>query len=139
MPGKEIVRNPRNRFLAMVAAVLAGWLVSRGVAAANRHHLTHPTRALPAQDGRVALENGFTDLDLLALLSEGSAEGVTGDGARVMLALDEDLQKQIFALFRRFDPPYGVFAAMEPATGRGVARVGDRRGGGWDPGVPPHA
>ena len=142
MPGKEIVRNPRNRrktrnrFLAMVAAVLAGWLVSRGVAAANRHHLTHPTRALPAQDGRVALENGFTDLDLLALLSEGSAEGVTGDGARVMLALDEDLQKQIFALFRRFDPPYGVFAAMEPATGRVVALVGYRKGGESDPRLP---
>jgi cell division protein FtsI/penicillin-binding protein 2 len=142
MPGKEIVRIPRNRrktgnrILAMAAAVLAGWLVSRGVVAANRHQLTHPTRALPAQDGRVALENGFTDQDLLALLSEGSAEGVTGDGARVTLALDEDLQKQIFALFRRFDPPYGVFAAMEPDTGRVVALVGYRKGGEPDPRLP---
>jgi len=139
MPGKEIVRNlpnrgkGRNRILSMVAVVLAGWLVSRGVVAANRHQLTHPPRALPTQDSRAALEHGFAEQDLLALLSQGSAEGVAGDGTQVTLALDEDLQKQIFALFRRFDPPYGVFAAMEPDTGRVVALVGYRKGGEPDP------
>jgi cell division protein FtsI/penicillin-binding protein 2 len=139
MPGKETVRTPRNlrkagiRVLAVLAVVLAGWLASRGVVAASRHHLSHPTRALPAQDGRAAFEHGFAARDLLSLLSSGSAEGVNADGARITLALDEDLQEKIFALFRRFDPPYGVFAAMEPDTGRVVALVGYRKGGEPDP------
>jgi len=139
MPGKEIVRNPRNRvktrnrILAVLAVVLAGWLVSRGVVAANRHQLSHPARALPSPESRAALQHGFAAQDLLALLSQGSAEGVTRDGTRITLSLDEELQQNIFALFRRFDPPYGVFAAMEPDTGRVVALVGYRKGGEADP------
>jgi cell division protein FtsI/penicillin-binding protein 2 len=139
MPGKKIVRNPRNRvktgnrILAMLAVVLAGWLVSRGVVAANRHQLSHPARALPSPESRAALQHGFAAQDLLALLSQGSAEGVTRDGTRITLSLDEELQQNIFALFRRFDPPYGVFAAMEPDTGRVVALVGYRKGGESDP------
>ena len=53
-----------------------------------------------------------------------------------MLSLNEELQAQIFDLFRRFDPLFGVFAAMEPDTGRVVALVGYRRGGESDPWLP---
>src|SRR5512146_1889663 len=141
MPGKEIVKKPhrsqkiRNRILAIAAIAGAGWLISQGVTAANRNQLQHPTRALPAQNARVAGEHGITAQDLMAIVSQGSSEGSAKDGSRVTLAIDEDLQNQIFALFRRFDPPYGVFAAMEPDTGRVVALVGYRKGGGSDPGL----
>jgi cell division protein FtsI/penicillin-binding protein 2 len=54
----------------------------------------------------------------------------------VVLSLGEELQAQIFVLFRKFDPLYGVFAAMEPDTGRVVALVGYRRGGEADPWLP---
>jgi cell division protein FtsI/penicillin-binding protein 2 len=64
---------------------------------------------------------------------EGRHESVLANGSRVSLTLNEELQSQIFELFRRFDPPYGVFAAMEPETGRVVALVGYRRGGEPDP------
>lgn len=143
MPGKEIVRPPRirgkagTRIAVALVIALALWGVCKVVVAANRHQLPHPARVLPAQDGRAtASEHGFAAQDLLTLLSEGNAEGVTRDGTRVTLALDEELQKGIFALFRRFDPAYGVFAAMEPSTGRVVALVGYRRGGEADPRLP---
>jgi cell division protein FtsI/penicillin-binding protein 2 len=142
MPGKEIVKKPqgpgkfRNRILAIAALAGAGWLVSQGVTAANRHQLQHPTRALPPQNARAAVEHGFAAQDLMELVSRGSSVGTARDGSRVTLALDEDLQNRIFDLFRRFDPPYGVFAAMEPDTGRVVALVGYRKGGGSDPGLP---
>ncbi len=143
MHGKEIVRTPRVRgkagirIAAAIVIALALWGVGRAVVAANRHQLPHPARVLPSQDGRTtASAHGFAAQDLLALLSEGKAEMVTKDGARVTLALDEDLQKGIFELFRRFNPAYGVFAAMEPSTGRVVALVGYRRGGEADPRLP---
>ncbi len=142
MPGKETVRSPSFRrkaairFLVALVAVFAGWMVSRGVVAANRHQLSHPSRALSAQDGDSAFEHGFAPPDLLALLSEANPEGVTKDGTRVILTLDEELQKGIFALFRRFDPPYGIFVAMEPATGKVLALVGYRKGGEADPRLP---
>jgi cell division protein FtsI/penicillin-binding protein 2 len=142
MPGQEIVKSTRppgktrNRILALITVVLACWLASRAVVAANRHELSHPARALSVQESQAARDHGFGDRDLLALLSEGSAEGAASDGTRVTLSLDEELQKKVFALFRRFDPPYGVFAAMEPATGRVVALVGYRRGGEPDPRLP---
>lgn len=117
----------------MIAVVLAGWLAFRGVVEADRNQVSHPTRALPAAEGRAAREHGFSAQDLLALVSRGSSEGVSRDGTRVTLALDEELQENIFGLFRRFNPPYGVFAAMEPDTGRVVALVGYRKGGEPDP------
>jgi cell division protein FtsI/penicillin-binding protein 2 len=138
MPGEKSVNAPanrkkvRNRVLAVAAAILSCWLASRGVVAANRHQLAHPPRAHSEKDGRAA-EHGFDARSLLALLSEGSAEGTAADGTRIVLSLNEDLQRQIFSLFRRFDPPYGVFTAMEPDTGRVVALVGYRRGGESDP------
>lgn len=140
MHGKEIVRNTGTRrkawarTAAVFVAALALWAAGKAVVASNRHHLPHPSRALPSLEGRAtASAHGFAAQDLLALLSEGSSETVTKDGSRVMLTLDEDLQASIFALFRRFDPAYGVFAAMEPSTGRVVALLGYRRGGEADP------
>ncbi|MBF8259613.1 MAG: Transpeptidase protein [Actinobacteria bacterium] len=140
MHGEEIVIPPvrrgktGRRIIAVLVIALAGWGVSRAVVAANRHQLPHPGRSLPSQDGRAAASaHGFEARDLLSLLSEGNAEGVTPDGTRITLALDEELQRRIFELFRRFDPAYGVFAAMEPSTGRVVALVGYRRGGEADP------
>lgn len=140
MPGEEIVRparrNGKTRRLIAVgfAIALAGWGISRVVVAATRHQLPHPARDIPSQEGRAAASaHGFEARDLLALVSEGNAEGVTRDGARITLALDEELQRGIFDLFRRFDPAYGAFAAIEPSTGRVVALVGYRRGGEPDP------
>jgi len=80
-----------------------------------------------------AFEHGFTPQELYALVQAGRQETVLSDGSRVSLSLNEELQDQIFELFRRFDPPYGVFAAMEPDTGRVVALVGYRKGGERDP------
>ncbi|MDA8121454.1 MAG: penicillin-binding transpeptidase domain-containing protein [Deltaproteobacteria bacterium] len=143
MPGKETVRDPIHpgkavgRFLAVIIAVLvAGWFVSRAVVAANRHQLSHPARALPEQDDRTAFDYGFAPEDILALLSGAHPEGVTKNGNRVTLTLDDELQKGIFDLFRRFDPPYGIFVAMEPETGRVLALVGYRKGGEADPALP---
>jgi cell division protein FtsI/penicillin-binding protein 2 len=139
MPGKEIVSPRRKdrkgilRVLVIIAVVLAGWLAFRGVVEADRYQLPHPGRALPAAEGRTAREHGFSAPDLVALLSRASSEGVARDGTRIALAIDEELQEKIFALFRRFDPPYGVFAAMEPDTGRVVALVGYRKGGEPEP------
>jgi cell division protein FtsI/penicillin-binding protein 2 len=123
-----------TRFMVALAISFALWGAGKAVVAANRHQLPHPSRVLPAQDGRQAASaHGFASQDLIGLISAGHSEWVTGDGSRVTLALDEELQSSIFALFRRFDPAYGVFAAMEPATGRVVALVGYRRGGESDP------
>jgi cell division protein FtsI/penicillin-binding protein 2 len=81
----------------------------------------------------VASDHGITANYLHALVQLGRRESVLPDGTRVSLTLNEDLQARIFDLFRRFDPLYGVFAAMEPDTGRLVALVGYRRGGEPDP------
>ena len=123
-----------RRIAAGLAISLAVWGVCRVVVAATRHQLPHPARDIPDQEGRAtASAHGFEARDLLALLSEGHAEGVSRDGTRITLALDEELQRGIFDLFRRFDPAYGAFAAIEPSTGRVVALVGYRRGGEPDP------
>lgn len=138
MPGKETV-SPRRRFrktgiriLAMIAVFVAVWTAFRGVVEAKRQ-ISHPTRDLPTSEKAAATAHGFSAQDLIALLSRGESEGVTRDGTRITLSLDEDLQQYMFDLFRRFDPPYGVFAAMEPDTGRVVALVGYRKGGEPDP------
>ena len=139
MPGSESVnprrsvRETRIRILLTFAVVVAGWLAFRGIVEANRQQISHPTRALPVAESRAALKHGFSPQDLVALISQARSEEVTGDGTRITLALDEELQEHIFNLFRRFDPPYGVFAAMEPDTGRVVALVGYRKGGEPDP------
>ncbi len=142
MPGEEIVkeRSVRRRGVALVLAAaalaLAGWAMSRAVVAANRHQLDHPGRTpvLSAEGGPGA--GRVAPQDLVSLLSEGVSEGVLGNGDRITLTIDEDLQQHVLALFRRYDPPYGVFAAMEPSTGRVLALVGYRRGGESDPLLP---
>ncbi len=143
MPGKETVRNrsgvPRSAVrivVILLAVVAAGWILSHAVGAANRHQLAHPARSLPENDERTAYEYGVAPQDILGMLTRGEPEGVSGNGTRVTLALDEDLQKDIFGLFRRFDPPYGIFVAMEPDTGRVLALVGYRKGGEADPTLP---
>ncbi|MBP2687258.1 MAG: penicillin-binding protein, partial [Deltaproteobacteria bacterium] len=83
-----------------------------------------------------AFEHGFTPADLRSLLQAGRPDGFLPNGNRVALSLNEELQAQVFNLFRRYDPLYGVFAAMEPDTGRVVALVGYRRGGESDPWLP---
>jgi len=115
--------------------LVAGWALATAVAAANRHQLPPPTRSAPDSGGG-AFDHGFTPADLHTLLQAGRPDGLLPNGSRVTLSLNEELQAQIFALFRRFDPLYGVFAAMEPDTGRVVALVGYRRGGESDPWLP---
>jgi cell division protein FtsI/penicillin-binding protein 2 len=129
--GKPVVRA-----LSVLAALLAVWGISRAVSAANRHQLPPPSQALPAQDEQQAFAHGLAPEDLRQLLAVGLSEGTTPNGAKVTLTLDPNLQKAVFDLFRRFDPPYGVFAAMEPKTGKVLALVGYRKGGEYDPWLP---
>jgi len=125
----------RGLFLLVAAAsfVVAGWGAGRAVLAANRHQLSPPTQSAPEAGNEAAAEHGFTPEDLYAIVQAGKREALLADGTRVSLTLNEELQARIFELFRCFDPPYGVFAAMEPDTGRVVALVGYRRGGEPDP------
>jgi len=126
-----------NRFRRVMATgilLVAGWGLATAVVAANRHQLTPPTRSAPDSGG--VFDHGFTPADLHILLQAGRPDGLLPNGSRVVLSLNEELQAQIFDLFRRFDPLYGVFAAMEPDTGRVVALVGYRRGGESDPWLP---
>ncbi|MBI5906210.1 MAG: hypothetical protein HZB86_11820 [Deltaproteobacteria bacterium] len=136
---KSVTPAPRGRMIRrlLVASllVLAGWGVAKAVAA-TRHQLPRPNRSAPDAGDNAAFTHGFTPQDLYTLVQSGRTDGVLPNGARVTLTLDEELQARIFELFRRFDPPYGVFAAMEPDTGRVVAMVGYRRGGENDPWLP---
>jgi len=130
------VRGKGFRRIATAGVVLlAGWALTTVVMAANRHQLAPPTRSAPDSGGS-AFDHGFTPADLHTLLQAGRPEGLLPNGNRVALSLNEELQAQIFDLFRRYDPLYGVFAAMEPDTGRVVALVGYRRGGESDPWLP---
>jgi cell division protein FtsI/penicillin-binding protein 2 len=124
------------RVLALLVAVLAAWGAFRVVGAANRHQLPPPSPALPAQDEQTAFEPGLAPEDLRQLLADGLSEGTSPDGTKITLTLIPHLQKAIFDLYRRYDPPYGVFAAMEPKTGRVLALVGYRKGGETDPSLP---
>lgn len=124
------------RLLAALSAALAVWGASRLVGAANRHQLPPPSRSLPGAGEQAAFAHGLTPDDLRQLLAEGSSEGTSQSGAKITLSLDPRLQKEVFDLFRRYDPPYGVFAAMEPKTGRVLALVGYRQGGESDPWLP---
>ena len=125
-------RIPRIAVAGIV--LIAGWALATAVVAENRHQLSPPTRSAPESGG--AFEYGFSPADLHTLLQAGRPDGLLKNGNRVSLSLNEELQTQIFDLFRRFDPLYGVFAAMEPDTGRVVALVGYRRGGESDPWLP---
>ncbi|GAB4364510.1 MAG: hypothetical protein Kow00128_06240 [Deltaproteobacteria bacterium] len=121
------------RLLASVAGVLLLSLIPSS-GSANRFRLSPPGRDLPRQE-EGGPPPGVTADEIRRLLAEGAIEGTTSQGARVVLTLDPRLQRDIFDLFRKFDPPYGVFAAVEPETGRVRALVGYRRGGESDPGL----
>src|SRR5512135_506430 len=140
MPGEEsVTRRERGKILRRIAAagivLIAGWALTTAVVAANRYQLPPPTRSAPVS-GSKAFDYGFTPADIYTLLQSGRPDGLLPNGNRVALSLNEELQAQIFELFRRFNPLYGVFAAMEPDTGRVVALVGYRRGGESDPWLP---
>jgi len=122
------------RILA-AAAGIALLSVAPSVARANRFQLSPPGRDLPRQE-EGQLPPGVTAEEIHHLLVEGADEGTTSGGARITLTLDPRLQRDIFELFRKFDPPYGVFAAIEPESGRVRALVGYRRGGESDPWLP---
>ncbi|MDD5761591.1 MAG: penicillin-binding transpeptidase domain-containing protein [bacterium] len=124
-----------RRIVAAGIVLLAGWALATAVVAANRHQLPPPSRSAPDSGGS-AFDHGFTPADLHTLLQAGRPDGLLPNGSRVVLSLNEELQAQVFELFRRFDPLFGVFAAMEPDTGRVVALVGYRRGGESDPWLP---
>ena len=128
--------NTLVRALAVLAALLAAWGVSRAVSAANRPPLPPPSRVLPTQDEQTAFEHGLAPEVLRQFLADGLSEGTAQDGTKITLTLIPHLQKAIFELYRRYDPPYGVFAAMEPKTGRVLALVGYRKGGETDPSLP---
>ncbi len=124
------------RGLAVLAAALCVLGVSRRAPAAPRHELSPPTRSLPARADNAVAADGVAPQEIRKLLADGVAEGTMTDGRRVYLSIDERLQKDMFDLFRRFDPPYGVCVAMEPKTGRILALVGYRKGGEPDPWLP---
>jgi len=134
-----VTRRERGRVVRRIAAagivLAAGWALATAVVAESRYQLPRPTRSAPVA-GSKAFDHGFTPADIYTLLQSGRPEGLLPSGNRVTLSLNEELQAEIFDLFRRFNPLYGVFAAMEPDTGRVVALVGYRRGGGSDPWLP---
>jgi len=132
--GRAGRKRSRRILTAGVVLLVLGTLAS-AVIAANLHLISPPTRSAPDSDGK-AFEHGFTPADLRSLLQAGRPDGFLPNGNRVALSLNEELQAQVFNLFRRYDPLYGVFAAMEPDTGRVVALVGYRRGGESDPWLP---
>jgi cell division protein FtsI/penicillin-binding protein 2 len=138
MPGEEGMNGLRRagafrRVLAAALLLLGVWGLAKVVAAATRHQLSSPTRSAPDCEDKDAFEHGCAPLGIYTLLQAGEAEGALPGGNRVALTLNPELQAQVFDLFRRFDPAYGVFAAMEPDTGRVLALVGYRRGGESDP------
>ncbi|HEY3490514.1 MAG TPA: penicillin-binding transpeptidase domain-containing protein [Candidatus Deferrimicrobiaceae bacterium] len=140
MPGKKkIEKHKIRRFAAVAAVVIAtGWGVTHGVAlATNRFKVPAPSRVAksPRDQAATIAAQGIDARNLLTLLAAARSEGVTPDGNKVSLSINPQLQQEVFDLFRRFDPPYGVFAAVEPKTGRVVALVGYRRGGESDPGL----
>jgi len=121
--------------LAAMLVAAAVWGVGRIVTAGSRDASSpaSPSGPAPASEGRLRFEHKVPLRELQTLLKAGESTLVRPDGSRVVLALNPALQAEIFELFRRFDPPYGLFAAMEPGTGRVVALVGYRRGGESDP------
>ncbi len=142
MPCEEDMMGRRPRLaasirgLALLGVALSVWGLPRGAAAGTRHELSPPTRSLPSRDDNTVASNGLVPQEIRKLLAEGVAEGKMPDGRRVYLSIDERLQKDMFDLFRRFDPPYGVCVAMDPGTGRILAMVGYRKGGEPDPWLP---
>lgn len=138
MPGPKNMKTRSSRRIAAAAllVLVTGWGATRGVSwAANRFQIPAPARATkaPRDQAAVLSAQGLDARNLLTLLADGTSEGVTPDGNKVTLSIDPRLQRDVFELFRRFDPPFGVFAAVEPGTGRVVALVGYRRGGESDP------
>ncbi|MCL1925882.1 MAG: penicillin-binding transpeptidase domain-containing protein [Syntrophorhabdaceae bacterium] len=77
--------------------------------------------------------HGLTPQELGGLIASGKTEKAFSDGSVLTLSIDKDLQSEVFNLFRRYDPPYGAFVAMEPSTGRVLAMVGYQQGGKSDP------
>lgn len=143
MPGPKDLKERGARrclgpfvVLALFAGVLAAAAVfaaARGAAPENRHRMRHPTRSLPSAQTQTAFEFGFGPEQLGRLVGDGAVEAIAPNGNRLFLTLDEQLQKEMFELLRRYDPDYGVLAAMEPSTGRVRALLGYRRGGESDP------
>lgn len=134
--GGTLRRRAPIAALAVLAAAASVCGVPRGAAAASRHELSPPTRALPSRGDNTAARTGLVPQEIRKLLAEGVAEGTMPDGRHVYLSIDERLQKDLFDLFGRFDPPYGVCVAMDPKTGRILAMVGYRKGGEPDPWLP---
>jgi cell division protein FtsI/penicillin-binding protein 2 len=134
------MKSRRMRRLAPVVllAIVTAWGASRGAAwATNRFKVPAPTRTArsPKEQAVALAAQGVAPANLMTLLADARSEGVTPDGNKVTLSINPRLQQEVFELFRRFDPPFGVFAAVEPKTGRVVSLVGYRRGGESDPGL----
>lgn len=119
--------------LALPVLLVAAWALLRGAEAATRHQLSPPSRSLPADADNAAGPSAFSPQEIRKLLADGTADGTMEDGRHIRLSIDERLQKDMFELFRRFDPPYGICVAMEPKTGRIACIVGYRKGGEPDP------
>lgn len=140
MSGQEAVTRRRAGIagLLRILAVAVGIVLlspSPGTGESNRHRIRPPDRDLPRQEKEL-LPLGVSPEEIHRLLVEGVPEEITPGGKRIVLTLDRRLQRDIFDLFRKYDPPYGVFAAIEPGTGRVRALVGYRRGGESDPWLP---
>jgi peptidoglycan glycosyltransferase len=132
--GKRRGGGTAVRFLIALGVALIARGAWHAVGAADlRSPVPHSRTRSPGNEAAVC---GVGREELMRLLADGATEGRTPSGTNVTLTLAPGLQKDMFDLFRRYDPAYGVFAAMEPATGRVVALVGYRRGGTSDPELP---
>ena len=139
VPGEEsVTRRAAKGFRRIVAAgivLLAGWGAGDGGRGRGPPPAS-PAHALRARFRRRRVRSRVHPRGP-PHAPAGRAAGRPSSEREPRGALPErELQSQIFDLFRRFDPLYGVFAAMEPDTGRVVALVGYRRGGESDPWLP---
>ena len=140
MPGEESVTGSADgkRFRRIVAAgivLLAGWAPATAVVAANRHQpfSAHALRAR-FRRGRVRSRvhaGGSPHSPAGGAAGRPSSEREPGGALPERGTPGADLRS-----VPAVRPLYGVFAAMEPDTGRVVALVGYRRGGESDPWLP---
>ena len=124
MSGKKYYRR-----VAVIILALCCFSANGATAADN----CLPTPTPPLAENAPQFEHGVPPQELCDLLKTGETEAALAGGAVLTLSIDRELQAAVFDLFRRYDPPYGAFAAMEPDTGRVVALVGYKKGGESDP------
>ena len=129
---RDSLREMVFRYAVAAAVLLLVFCWSAANVIAADDYDPHSLESL-SDENEPQFEHGLPPQELCDLIKSGETEKALPDGSVLMLAIDRDLQAEVFNLFRRYDPPYGAFVAIEPSTGRVVAVVGYRQGGKSDP------